>query len=72
MLERVSRAAGGRFFDVVEAEQIGAGNDDETEGLGRLGGNLRSRNGVKEPNGASRPDINKSEAIPLASLSLER
>lgn len=56
----------------MEAEQIGAGNDDETEGLGRLGGNLRSRNGVKEPNGASRPDINKSEAIPLASLSLER
>lgn len=64
----MSRAGGGRFFDVVEAKQIGAGKDDETEGLGRLGGKMRSRNGIKEPPGASRPDINQSEAIPLASL----
>ena len=49
----------------VEAEQVGAGKDDETEGLGRLGVNLRRRNWRQGLTGASRPDITGSEAIPL-------
>jgi hypothetical protein len=32
----------------VEAEQVGAGKDDETEGLGRLGGNRRSEREQRE------------------------
>ena len=38
-----------RLFVVVEDGEIGAGKDDETAGLGRLGGNLHGRNGDKEP-----------------------
>ena len=32
----------------VEAEQVGAGKDDETEGLGRLSGNRRSEREQRE------------------------
>ena len=45
---RESRAGGGMFFDEVEGCGVGAGKDDETEGLGRLGGNPVTRNGIKE------------------------
>lgn len=45
-----------RFFVAVEWRGVGAGKDDETEGLGRLGGNPGTRSGDKEPHGASRPD----------------
>ena len=31
------------LFVVVETKQIGAGKDNETEGLGRLGGTRRSK-----------------------------
>ena len=47
----------------MEAEQVGAGKDDETEGLGRLGGNLRRRNWRQGLPGASRPDIIGSGVI---------
>ena len=50
----------------MEDGEIGAGKDDETAGLGRLGGNLHGRNGDKEPPGASRPDTIHREAIPLS------
>ena len=56
---RVSRAGGGQSLPEVEAEQVGAGKDDETEGLGRLGVNLRRRNWRQGLPGASRPDINR-------------
>ena len=46
----------------VEAEQVGAGKDDETEGLGRLGGKLRRRNWRQGLTGASRPDINRERS----------
>ena len=53
----------------MEAEQVEAGKDDETEGLGRLGGKLRRRNWRLGLTGASRPDINRERsdngAIPL-------
>ena len=45
---RVSRAGGGQSLPEVEAEQVGAGKDDETEGLGRLGGNRRSEREQRE------------------------
>ena len=61
----MSRAGGGQSLQEVEAEQVGAGKDDETEGLGRLGGKLRRRNWRQGLTGASRPDITGSEAIPL-------
>lgn len=61
----MSRAGGGQSLPEVEAEQVGAGKDDETEGLGRLGGKLRRRNWRQGLTGASRPDITGSEAIPL-------
>ena len=47
-LGRESRAGGGAFFDEVEGCGVGAGKDDETGGLGRLGGNPVTRNEVKE------------------------
>ena len=47
----------------VEAEQVGAGKDDETEGLGRLGGKLRRRNWRQGLTGASRPDINRERSV---------
>ena len=59
---RVSRAGGGRSLLEVEAELVGAGKDDETEGLGRLGGNLRRRNWRQGLTGASRPDINRERS----------
>ena len=43
-------------------EQVGAGKDDETEGLGRLGGKLRRRNWRQGLTGASRPDINRERS----------
>ena len=46
--ERESRAGGGMFFDKVEGCGVGAGKDDETEGLGRLGVNPVTRNEIKE------------------------
>ena len=46
----------------VEAEQVGAGKDDETEGLGRLGGKLRRRNWRQGLTVASRPDINRERS----------
>ena len=45
---RESRAGGGMFFDEVEGCGVGAGKDDETKGLGRLGGNHVPRNEIKE------------------------
>ena len=45
---RVSRAGGGQLLLEVESEQVGAGKDDETEGLGRLGGNRRSEREQRE------------------------
>ena len=36
------------FFDEVEGCGVGADKDDETEGLGRLGGNHVTRNEIKE------------------------
>ena len=45
---RVSRAGGGMFFDEAEGCGVVAVKDDETEGLGRLGGNHVARNGIKE------------------------
>lgn len=62
---RESRAGGGQSLQEVEAEQVGAGKDDETEWLGRLGVNLRRRNWRQGLTGASRLDITGSEAIPL-------
>ena len=59
---RVSRAGGGQSLPEVEAEQVGAGKDDETEGLGRLGGKLRRRNWRQGLTGASRPDINRERS----------
>ena len=59
---RVSRAGGGQSLPEVEAEQVGAVKDDETEGLGRLGGNLRRRNWRQGLTGASRPDINRERS----------
>ena len=59
---RESRAGGGQSLPEVEAEQVGAGKDDETEGLGRLGGNLRRRNWRQGLTGASRPDINRERS----------
>ena len=59
---RVSRAGGGRSLLEVETEQVGAGKDDETEGLGRLGVNLRRRNWRQGLTGASRPDINRERS----------
>ena len=59
---RVSRAGGGQSLQEVEAEQVGAGKDDETEGLGRLGVNLRRRNWRQGLTGASRPDINRERS----------
>ena len=59
---RVSRAGGGQSLPEVEAEQVGAGKDDETEGLGRLGVNLRRRNWRQGLTGASRPDINRERS----------
>ena len=50
----------------MENGEIGAGKDDETAGLGRLGGNLHGRNEDKEPPEASRPDTTYREAIPLS------
>lgn len=41
----------------MEGHGVGAGKDDETKGLGRLGGNPGTWNGDKEPRGAYRPDI---------------
>ncbi len=69
---RRGRAGGVRFFVVVEGQGVEAGKDDETEGLGRLGVNPGTRNGDKEPRGASRPDINgpdrdtAGESFPVA------
>ena len=45
---RESRAGGGMFFDEAEGCGVGAGKDDETGGLGRLGGNPGPRNEIKE------------------------
>ena len=59
---RESRAGGVQSLPEVEAEQVGAGKDDETEGLGRLGGNLRRRNWRQGLTGASRPDINRERS----------
>ena len=59
---RESRAGGGQSLQEVEAEQVGAGKDDETEGLGRLGVNLRRRNWRQGLTGASRPDINRERS----------
>ena len=36
------------FFDEAEGCGVVAVKDDETEGLGRLGGNHVARNGIKE------------------------
>ena len=58
----MSRAGGGQSLQEVEAEQVGAGKDDETEGLGRLGVNLRRRNWRQGLTGASRPDINRERS----------
>ena len=59
---RVSRAGGGQSLPEVEAEQVEADKDDETEGLGRLGGKLRRRNWRQGLPGASRPDINRERS----------
>lgn len=59
---RESRAGGGQSLPEVEAEQVGAGKDDETEGLGRLGVKLRRRNWRQGLTGASRPDINRERS----------
>ena len=59
---RESRAGGGQSLPEVEAEQVGAGKDDETEGLGRLGVNLHRRNWRQGLTGASRPDINRERS----------
>ena len=59
---RVSRAGGGQSLPEVEAEQVEADKDDETEGLGRLGGKLRRRNWRQGLTGASRPDINRERS----------
>ena len=56
------RAGGGQSLPEVEAEQVGAGKDDETEGLGRLGVKLRRRNWRQGLTGASRPDINRERS----------
>ena len=45
---RESRAGRGVFFDEAEGCGVGAGKDDETKGLGRLGGNPVTRNKIKE------------------------
>ena len=58
----MSRAGGGQSLPEVEAEQVGAGKDDETEGLGRLGVKLRRRNWRQGLTGASRPDINRERS----------
>ena len=59
---RESRAGGVQSLPEVEAEQVGAGKDDETEGLGRLGGKLRRRNWRQGLTVASRPDINRERS----------
>ena len=59
---RVSRAGVGQSLPEVEAKQVGAVKDDETEGLGRLGGKLRRRNWRQGLTGASRPDINRERS----------
>ena len=59
---RESRAGGVQSLPEVEAEQVGAGKDAETEGLGRLGGKLRRRNWRQGLTVASRPDINRERS----------
>ena len=59
---RVSRAGGVQSLPEVEAEQVGAVKDDETEGLGRLGVKLRRRKWRQGLTGASRPDINRERS----------